>query len=347
MTMIPEYPTSMPSTDPSDLLRLRDSVYAADLFIAAVGHLNFFSRLDANPSDIEGICSMFRIQARPADVMLTLFKSLNLVVEKEGTFHLTEPAKEHLVDSSQWYLGPYISSLKDRPICHDMLGVLKTGKPASWGAKKDEKEWALAMETEDFAESFTAGMDGRGAFLAPALASKLDLSGRQSLLDVAGGSGIYAAAIAARNRHISAAVLEKPPVDRVAESAIAERNLSGRIKVIAGDMFEDELPAGYDVHLFSNVLHDWDCNDVRRLLENSNRSLAGEGLVIIHDAHINANKDGPLPVAEYSVLIMFSTEGKCYSISEMEKVLEEAGFCDIEFIPTAAHRSAITGKKRT
>jgi len=25
-----------------------------------------------------------------------------------------------------------------------MLRVLKTGKPAIWGAKKDEKEWAVA-----------------------------------------------------------------------------------------------------------------------------------------------------------------------------------------------------------
>jgi hypothetical protein len=26
-----------------------------------------------------------------------------------------------------------------------MLRVLKTGKPANWGAKKDEKEWAVAI----------------------------------------------------------------------------------------------------------------------------------------------------------------------------------------------------------
>jgi hypothetical protein len=41
---------------------------------------------------------------------------------------------------------------------------------------------------------------------------------------------------------------------------------------------------------------------------------------MIHDAHINAAKNGPLPVAEYSVLLMFASEGKCYSISEMEYV---------------------------
>ena len=66
---------------------------------------------------------------------------------------------------------------------------------------------------------------------------------------------------------------------------------------------------------------------------------------MIHDAHLNAEKNGPLPVAEYSVLLMFSTEGKCYSISEMEDMLSETGFSEIKHVPTVADRSVITGKK--
>lgn len=31
-----------------------------------------------------------------------------------------------------------------------------------------------------------------------------------------------------------------------------------RIDVITGDMFAEPLPAGFDVHLYSHVLHDWD-----------------------------------------------------------------------------------------
>ena len=84
---------------------------------------------------------------------------------------------------------------------------------------------------------------------------------------------------------------------------------------------------------------------LKRLLDNSYRNLEPGGMVIIHDAHLNAGKDGPLPVAEYSVLLMFSTEGKCYSVSEMQAILEEAGFSDMRFVPTVAHRSAITAKK--
>ena len=45
-----------------------------------------------------------------------------------------------------------------------------------------------------------------------------------------------------------------------------------------------------------------------------------------HDAFINAEKTGPLHVAEYSALLMQITEGKCYSIGEMRSYLAATGF---------------------
>jgi SAM-dependent methyltransferase len=336
---------TIPSTDPGNLFRLRDSIYASDLFIVAVAHLNFFSWLEKNPSDIKEICSSLQIKERPADVMITLFKALNLIEEKDNCFYLKTLAKEYLIDSSEFNLIPYISSLKERPICYDLLKILKTGKPASWAAAKDEQEWALAMKENHFAEKFTAGMDSRGAYLAPALFEKIDLLNYHSLLDIAGASGIYAASAVYKNPFITATVLEKPPVDKLAEYSINKRGMSNKIKVIAGDMFKEEFPKGFDVHLFSNVLHDWDSDKVEKLLENSYRNLNSGGQVLIYDAHINSDKNGPLEVAEYSVLLMFSTEGKCYSFSELKMIMEDIGFSDIRFIPMVANRSIIVGKK--
>ncbi|HIE31562.1 MAG TPA: methyltransferase [Methanosarcinales archaeon] len=337
--------TEFPSTDPSNLIRLRDSIYSADLFITAVAHLDLFSWLDENPAGMREICYSLQIEERPTDVMLTLFKSLNLIEENEGLYHLTELSRDHLIESSPWFLGPYISSLKERPICDEMLKVLKTDKPANWGAKKDEKEWSLAMEDDDFAEAFTAGMDSRGAYLAPVLAKTIDLSKYSRLLDIAGASGIYSSAMVSEQPHLSASIFEKPPVDRIAKYSIDKRRMSDKIKVIAGDMFKDEFPTGFDLHLFSNVLHDWDIREVKVLLENSYRNLSPGGRVMIHDAHLNAEKTGPLPVAEYSVLLMFSTEGRCYSVSEMEELLNETGFSEIKYVPTVADRSVIVGEK--
>jgi hypothetical protein len=338
--------TSQPRTDPTSIYRYRDGLYAVDLLTAAICEFDLFSWLSGNPATLQAICRHFGIAERPADVMLTLFTAMELLRREGEVFYVTELAREHLVSSSPWFLGPYYAALKDRPVAQDMVKVLRTGKPANFGSDKKEKEWAKAMEEEDFANRFTAAMDCRGMYLSQAAAKRLDLSRYQHLLDIAGGSGIYACSFVAHHTHLSATVLEKPPVDQIATKAIAKRGFSERVSVVTGDMFLAPFPEGCDVHLFSNVLHDWDVPLVEQLVAKSAETLPRGGLIVIHDAHINVEKTGPLPVAAYSALLMNITEGKCYSVAEMQGYLAAAGFGDFTFTPTAADRSVLTGRKR-
>ncbi|MEI7821114.1 MAG: methyltransferase, partial [Verrucomicrobiota bacterium] len=322
-----------PVSDPLSLYRYRDGISAVDLLAVGISHLDFFTWLADHPSTFAAITAHFGIHPRPTDVMLTLFTAQGLVQQNGGCFHLTLRAREHLNAGSRWNLAPYFSSMKDRQPTLDMLKVLKTGKPANFGSF-DPQAWAQAMQRPDFAAQFTAAMDCRGILLGPALAKALDLSQHTALLDIAGGSGIYACALAAKNPHLRTTVLERPPVDRIATECIAKQGCTDRVSVHAGDIFADPLPTGFDVHLWSNVLHDWDEADVRRLLAKSDAALPRGGLIVIHDAFINAEKTGPLHIAEYSALLMNITEGKCYSIGEYRTYLSELGFDWLEHKPT-------------
>ncbi len=333
-----------PATDPTSIYRYRDGIVASDLLGAAIAHLDFFTWLADHPSTFAAICAHFEIHPRPADVMLTLFTAMGLVQQAGGCFLLTLRGREHLVVGSPWNLGPYFISMKDRPQTIDMLKVLRTGKSANWGSY-DPQAWAQAMERADFAAQFTAAMDCRGVLLGPALAKHLDLAGRTALLDVAGGSGIYACAMVARHTHLRAAVLEKPPVDRICREAIAKQGCSEKVEVIAGDIFKDEWPRGFDVHLISNVLHDWEEPAVLDLLRKSHEALPVGGLLIIHDAFINAEKTGPLHVAEYSALLMQITEGKCYSVGEMRSYLSKTGFDGGKYQDTAVARGFMLAER--
>lgn len=337
--------TALPAGDPIQVYRYRDGLYAVDLLTAAVVHFDFFTWLAANPSTLSGICESLHLAPRPVDVMLTLFAANGWVRADGGKYEVTESGREFLVRGSSWFMGPYYASLQERPIVKNYIAILQTGKPAHWGGFAGEKEWSKAMETEPFASQFTASMDCRGVFLGSVMAKKLSCASYRHLLDIAGGSGIYACAVAAHFPDLQATVYEKPPVDRIASAAIAQRGLSGRVGVKAGDMFSDALPHDCDMHLFSNVLHDWDEPKVRQLLDASFRSLLPGGMVIVHDMHLNAEKTGPLPVAEYSAILMHSTEGRCYSVSEMERYLGESGFVHPKFTLTAADRSIITALK--
>ena len=67
---------------------------------------------------------------------------------------------------------------------------------------------------------------------------------------------------------------------------------------------------------------------------------------MIHEALINREKTGPLPEAEYSALLMNVTQGKCYSVSEYEKILMALGFDQLTHQDTTADRGVITAVKR-
>lgn len=337
--------TQQPATDPTSIYRHRDGLYATDMLIAGVVWLDLFSWLARNPSDIDGIMRQFQIKQRPTDVMLTLFVAMEFLERRDGIYHVTLTAREHLCADSPWFLGPYYASLKERPVCKDLLKVLNTGQPANWGSQKDKQDWHKSMETEGFAIQFTAAMDCRGVYLAQAAAKKLNLASRTALLDIAGGSGIYACSFCAHFPNLRATVLEKTPVDKITTRAIAQRGFSDRVSVVAGDMLSAPLPQGFDAHLFSNVLHDWDVPVVKELVQKSFDALAPGGVLIIHDAHLNEEKSGPLHVAEYSTMLMHSTEGRCYGVSEMTDYLRGAGFAKAQLVPTAAARSVITAEK--
>src|SRR5437899_2272768 len=94
---------SQPTTDPTEIFRLRDGLYAVDLMAAAITGLDFFSWLAKNPADKPTICQSLQIQERPTDVMLTLFATMGLLSKQDGVFHLTEVAREFLVAGSPWH----------------------------------------------------------------------------------------------------------------------------------------------------------------------------------------------------------------------------------------------------
>ncbi len=333
--------TNAPETDPTPIYRHRDALYASDMLIVALKGLDLFSFLARQPQSVETICKHFQIFRRPTDVMTTLLVASGWLQRRGESLEVTRQAREYLVQDSPWFIGPYFPPVADRPIALDLLQCLKTDQPAKFNSRKDHEDWHRAMESETFAKEFTAMMDCRGVLLAQALAKSLPLTGRRRLLDVGGGSGIFACTICAHQDQLMATVFEKSPVDQIAAAAIADRGYQQRVQTIVGDMFLDQWPEGHDLHLLSNVVHDWDEADVWKLLKKSAESLTAGGLLVVHDTFLNADKTGPLHVAEYSVLLMHVTQGRCYSDAEITEIAREAGFDFVRQVPSAATRSGL------
>ena len=342
-------PTELPITDPAQILRYRDRQYAAELIATALLHFDLFTWLDKNPgSTTEEICEEFDFAARPTDVLLTLCRANEFIATdgKDRSF-LTHLGKEHLVKGSPWYLGPYYEPIRNTPITEGYLQVLPTGKPANWQAKQDTDDWHESMLDEDFAKGFTELMNCRGLAFGQAMARQITarLGDRTKLLDVGGGSGIYASTMVTAHPQLSANVIEQPPVDAITRAEIEKHGLAEKIKVTTANMFKDEWPEDADILLLSNVLHDWDFPEVKLLLQKAADTLPKDGLLIIHEAFLNDDKTGPLPVAEYSALLMNITQGKCYTAKEYGDLVKPLGFQVANYEDTIADRGFMTAIK--
>jgi len=327
-----------------DLCRIRDGIYADDLVLAAVAWMDVFSWLVAHPVDLKGLCRGLGLALRPADVMCTLFRAMGLLEGGEDLLRPTPLALDYLVAGSPSDLTPYYASLRERPGCREFVELLRTGRPMNWASAADGSDWSHQLDDVAFADRITAAMDARGRLLAPDMARAVaDVPGRH-LLDIAGGSGIYPTAWIDTRPDLEATIVERVPVDATARAILAERGYGDRVTVLAGDMFE-KLPTGHDLHLFSHTLHDWDEDAVRRILGASFAALNSGGWLVEHDAHINADKTGPLPIARYSVLLAHSTGGKCWSAKELDVFLREAGFTNVTERRAGPDRSVVLARK--
>jgi len=341
-----------PLTDPTPIFELFRGSYGAELLTAAVAHFNLFAALSGEPLSFEELREHLELAPRAANVLLTALRAMGLLsVDDAGYLTLTPLAREHLVPGRIYDVGDYVGLAASSPGVLAMVERLESNRPAGLdeggaGTAFIYREGsASAMEEADLARHFTLALAGRAKNVAPRLARAARLEGATHLLDVAGGTGLYALACLERHPELRAVVLDRPEVLKVAAEFQRASSAGDRLHLLAGDMFTAPLPRA-DVILLSNVLHDWDIPDCRRLIARCAEALPRGGRLLIHDVFLSDALDGPLPIALYSAALFTLTEGRAYSAAEYRDWLNDAGLSVTGPTPTLIHCGLLTGTKR-
>ena len=201
------------------------------------------------------------------------------------------------------------------------------------------------MDREESARFLTLALAGRAKNVAPILAESRPLNHAKTLLDVGGGTGIYSIAYLEANPNLRAIVWDRPEVLKIAAELAESHGVSHRIDLKPGDMFADPVPAGADVILLSNILHDWDVPECRSLVNRLSQALPPGGSLLIHDAFLDDDLSGPLAVAAYSIALFSITEGRAYSAREYREWLLEAGLTPGEVVPTLVNCGVLAATK--
>lgn len=342
-------PLSAPCVDPTPIFELYRGSFASELLAAAVVHFQVFGHFLEGPLSADDLRQQLGLAERPATVLITALRAFGLLIDDgPGKLDLSELAREHLLPGSPFDVSGYVALSADSPGVLAMVERLRSNRPA---APQDEGTAFIyregvdsAMEKEAAARRLTLALAGRARNVAPVLAERVDLSGAHVLLDVGGGTGVYAYAFLRKYPQLRALVWDRPEVLKVAHEMAVAHSVADRVECRSGDMFADPMPEA-DVILLSNVLHDWDVPECQMLLERCAERLPKGGQVLIHDVFLNDALDGPLPIALYSAALFCVTEGRAYSAAEYQMWLSKAKLTPGVVVPTLVHCGVLAGMK--
>lgn len=339
-----------PATDPTSIFEAFRWRYGSNLLTAAVAHLGVFEHLSKGPVADTELQQELGLASRPFVVLLTALQAMNMVRRNErGQLQATDVALEHLDSNQPFYVGDYLGLAADAPEVMDLVERLKTNQPANidnHGAAFIYRAGTKsAMEQSKLARHFTLSLAGRARNVAPALAEKLKLEGVSHLVDVAGGTGIYALALLEKNPNLKITLVDLPEVLAIAREMAASSRHKNRLHLVEGDMFTWKPQTKADAFLFSNIFHDWDVPECQNLMEHYSNLLESNGRLIIHDVFLNDALDGPAPIAFYSAALFTLTEGRAYSVGEYRSWMEAYGLNVSGPIDTLVHCGILKGTK--
>jgi cyclopropane fatty-acyl-phospholipid synthase-like methyltransferase len=182
---------------------------------------------------------------------------------------------------------------------------------------------------EMFDGAFFEAMEARARFdrdeVGDVVAEQL---GDGRLLDLGGGSGVYARAILERAPGSRGVVADLESVLPVTRDHIEKCSLTDRLETRPVDLTTvEDLGGRYDVILLASILHMFAPQTVQDILGCCAETLNPGGCVVIRDYVLEDNRQDPEDGVLFDLMMLLATEGgRSYTRSDFETFLEEAGF---------------------
>ena len=281
---------------------------------------------------------------RGLKALLAMLKALGLLDRHDGRYQLNPVSETYMLKGSAFFWGPFFSwTSLVLPNYKVFLENIRDGETVEQREAADS--WEAGEMDPAFARTITDYMHCHSIASAVGLAHACDFSGVKKLMDIGGGSGCYASALANQNPHMRCTIMELAPVCKVAEDYIARAGVSDRVDTKAVDMFRQDWPTGYDAHFFANVFHDWSLDTCQELADKSFAALEPGGRICLQEMLLDESGDAPYPAVAFSFLMTWGTKGQQFTFSQLHAMLDKAGFRNIRAQRSYGYYSLVTGEK--
>ncbi|MEM6752042.1 MAG: methyltransferase [Cyanobacteria bacterium P01_C01_bin.38] len=311
--------------------------------LSVADELGLFSLIAEAPRTASEVSASLCLSERGTEALLGVMTSLGYLLQQNGKFNLTQVSCNFLLPQSPYYWGGMLKLMANNPLTHSVL--LEGLKNDTANVYQEQDVWEAHEMEFDKAKLFTGAMQSMTMPGALGVANYGNFSEVKRLLDVGGGSAAVSVALAQRYPQIQCTILDLPVVCSIAEDYISRAGLSNQIDTYSANFFNDDFPPGYDAVLFSNIIHDWEWEKCQHLAKSSFEALPKGGRIYIHEMLLNDTKDGPAAAISYSMCMIWWARGKQFSASEINQLLEEAGFEDVLITSTHSYFSLVSATK--
>lgn len=218
--------------------------------------------------------------------------------------------------------------------------------PYSMETGKTGTQKALGMPAFDFlakhpqeASYFSEAMVGIHGGEPPAVAAAYDFSRFGTIVDVGGATGNMLAHVLAKHPQPRGVLYDRPHVVCDAPKLLAERGMTDRISIEAGDFFE-RVPTGGDAYILSHIIHDWSEQQCLVILGNCRKAMKpGSTLLIVESVLPEGNQPHFGKLLDMVMLVMPGGEER--TEPEYAALLAKAGFRLTRVVPTESAVSVV------
>lgn len=305
-----------------EILELARS-YQPACVLAAAAELELFDALRAGGATAKETAARLRCDDRAITILLDALVALDLIRKTGERYTLSEEVTPLLQSEGS---ASVLAMVRHQANClrrwAQLARTVRTGQAAG-------REPSIGGEEADM-QSFIGAMHVVSAPIADDVVRHLTPLSWNSILDVGGASGTWTAALLRARPGSTAILFDLPEVIPLARSRMAEMGLADRVRLVAGNYLEDELPGGADLAWISAIIHQNSRAENRRLFAAALHALRPGGHVAIRDIVMEPSRTSPTAGALFAVNMLVNTAGGgTYTLEEMRADLESAGFVEV------------------
>jgi SAM-dependent methyltransferase len=341
-----------PNLTPARILETATAFWPAKVLLSAI-ELGLFTRLAGAPLDNAALAAALGIRADRSPDFFDALVALGFL-EREGNgasakYRNTAETDLFLDRNKPTYTGGMPEMLNARlfRFWNSLTEALCTGEAQNESKGGGGSVFGALYADPAQLEQFMSAMASLqiGNFMS--LANRFDFSKYKTVVDIGGANAQLSRVLAARHPQLSLISYDLPQVVPIARREVERAGLSSRIEVVSGDFFADPFPQA-DVILMGNILHDWNEDGKRHLIQKAHTALRPGGALIaienVIDDERRQNAFGLL--MSLNMLIEFGAAGGFdYTGAQYDAWCKAAGFTRTEVVPLTGPASAAIAYK--